>query len=105
MFFSFFVSELSFLETRSLLSESVSTTSSTVYDVHNGDRRPAGLVRKFGDLYSMARLDTLDDLDSIGELRDANELKSKLLFSVVVVSVRIFGASLILYFQISVNFL
>ena len=32
------------------------------------------------------RLETLDDLDSIEELRDAAELKNKLLFSVVVVS-------------------
>ena len=50
-----------------------------------GDKRPADLVRKFGDLYSMARLETLDDLDKIVELRDATELKNKLLFSVVVV--------------------
>lgn len=68
-----------FTDVQSVVSESI------VYDVNNGDRRPAGLVRKFGDLYSMARLDTLDDLDSIPELADANELKSKLLFSVVVV--------------------
>ncbi|TRY74938.1 hypothetical protein TCAL_04579 [Tigriopus californicus] len=71
-----------FTDVQSVVSESI------VYDVHNGDRRPAGLVRKFGDLYSMARLDTLDDLDSIPELVDANELKSKLLFSVVVLSFR-----------------
>ena len=32
------------------------------------------------------RLDTLDDLDSIAELKDADELKNKLLFSVIVVS-------------------
>ena len=32
-----------------------------------------------------ARVDTLDALDSLQTLRDADELKSKLLFSVVVV--------------------
>ncbi len=58
---------------------------SVVYDVNRGDRRPANLVRKFGDLYSVARLETLDALDAIAELRDADELKNKLLFSVVVV--------------------
>jgi hypothetical protein len=65
---------------------SQSLSGSAVYDVHNGDRRPAALVRKFGDLYSIARLDALDALDTIKELEDAAELKNKLLFSVVVVS-------------------
>ena len=37
-------------------------------------------------LYCMtARVDTLDALDSLQALKDADELKSKLLFSVVVV--------------------
>ena len=62
------------------------STVSVIYDVHNGDRRPANLVRSFGDLYSQARLETLDALDAIDELIDADELKNKLLFSVVVVS-------------------
>ena len=57
-----------------------------IYDVQNGDKRPANLVRSFGELYSVARLETLDDLDTIDELVDADELKNKLLFSVVVVS-------------------
>ena len=64
------------------------SSASSIYDISAGDRRPAGLVRRFGDLYSMARLDTLDDLDAIEELRDAHELKNKLLFSVVVVSLK-----------------
>ena len=50
-------------------------------------RRPCALIRKFGDLYSQARVDTLDSLNLIEQLKDADELKSKLLFSVVVVSV------------------
>ena len=61
------------------------TSSTAVYDVQNGDCRPAGLVRKFGELYSIARLDALDALDAIADLDDATELKGKLLFSVVVV--------------------
>ena len=36
-------------------------------------------------LYSQARLDTLDALDRMTELRQAEELKSKLLFSIIVV--------------------
>ena len=60
-------------------------SSTAVYDVQNGDCRPAGLVRKFGELYSIARLDALDALDAIADLDDATELKGKLLFSVVVV--------------------
>lgn len=51
------------------------------------ERRPCALIRKFGDLYSQARVDTLDSLDLIEQLKDADELKSKLLFSVVVVSI------------------
>ena len=50
-------------------------------------RRPCALIRRFGDLYSQARVDTLDSLDLIEHLKDADELKSKLLFSVVVVSI------------------
>ena len=41
---------------------------------------------RYGELYSQARLDTLDALDELKELASAEELKNKLLFSVVVVS-------------------
>ena len=51
-----------------------------------GDRRPSILVRRYGNLYAQARLDTLDSLDTLPDLANAEELKSKLLFSVVVVS-------------------
>ena len=90
-----------------------------IYNASNGiDKRPADLVRRFGDLYSMARLDTVDALDNVNELdqfftsqsssnssvssassnhssiiegtsrtkSSSEELKNKLLFSVVVVS-------------------
>lgn len=53
-----------------------------------GEQRPSALVRRYGSLYAQARVDTLDALDSIPQLRDADELKSKLLFSVVVLGFR-----------------
>ncbi|XP_076368855.1 uncharacterized protein LOC143256066 [Tachypleus tridentatus] len=52
------------------------------------ENRPVALVRRYGNLYAQARVDTLDALDSLPELRDGDELKSKLLFSVVVLSFR-----------------
>jgi len=48
--------------------------------------RPTELIRSFNTLYSQARIDALDALDNIREMSDAEDLKSKLLFSVVVVS-------------------
>lgn len=49
------------------------------------DERPAHLVRKYGELYSQLRLETLDTLDQLPQLVSSDELKIKLLFSVVVV--------------------
>jgi hypothetical protein len=51
------------------------------------DKRPAALVRKYGELYAQTRLETLDSLDKLKELDNHNDLKSKLLFSVIVVSI------------------
>ncbi|XP_074599528.1 uncharacterized protein LOC141853908 [Brevipalpus obovatus] len=50
------------------------------------DKRPTALIRKYGNLYAQARVDTLDSLNSLSQLKDADELKSKLLFSLVVLS-------------------
>ena len=50
------------------------------------DRRPADLVKRYGDLYSQLRLETLDSLDKLPQLVNSDELKTKLLFSVMVVS-------------------
>ena len=50
------------------------------------DERPAHLVRRYGELYSQMRLETLDALDKLAPLVNSDELKIKLLFSVVVVS-------------------
>ena len=44
------------------------------------------LIRSYGNLYAQSRIETLECLDKLQGLRDADELKSKLLFSVVVVS-------------------
>jgi len=33
-----------------------------------GDNRPAALVRKYGELYSQIRLETLDALDKLPQL-------------------------------------
>ena len=49
------------------------------------DKRPAALVRKYGELYAQTRLETLESLDKLTELNNHDDLKSKLLFSVIVV--------------------
>ena len=49
------------------------------------DKRPAALVRKYGELYAQTRLETLESLDKLSELNNHDDLKSKLLFSVIVV--------------------
>ncbi|CAF0765425.1 unnamed protein product [Didymodactylos carnosus] len=50
--------------------------------------RPTELIRSYNALYSQARIDALDALDSVSEMSDAEDLKSKLLFSVVVLAFR-----------------
>lgn len=52
------------------------------------DTRPSGLVKRYGELYSQMRLETLDDLDKLVELVNSEELKNKLLFSVMVLAFR-----------------
>ncbi|CAL4082796.1 unnamed protein product [Meganyctiphanes norvegica] len=64
-----------------------------VENVNLGERRPTALVRRYGNLYAQARVDTLDALDALPDLKNAEELKSKLLFSVVVLSFRSASAS------------
>ncbi|GLG95209.1 Uncharacterized protein GBIM_02240, partial [Gryllus bimaculatus] len=46
------------------------------------------LVRCYANLYTSARVDALDALDNLPPLKDADELKSKILFSVVVLAFR-----------------
>ena len=72
--------------------EKIATKSSSGILISNSgnvigiDHRPANLVRRYGELYSQTRLETLDSLDRLPQLVNAEELKNKLLFSVMVVS-------------------
>lgn len=58
------------------------------------------LVRCYGNLYSQARVEALEKLDTLPQLTDATELKSKILFSVVVVSIIILNRTGLLLFFI-----
>jgi hypothetical protein len=62
----------------------------------NQTSRPTELIRSYNSLYSQARIDALDALDTIREMSDAEDLKSKLLFSVVVVGVLVVADDLVL---------
>ncbi|XP_076373021.1 uncharacterized protein LOC143257880 [Tachypleus tridentatus] len=55
-------------------------------NVSLGDKRPTALIRRYGNLYAQARVDALDSLENLPELQYADELKSKILFSVVVLA-------------------
>lgn len=52
-----------------------------------GDSRPSQLIRRYGNLYSQTRLDAYDALDELPEMAEFDDLKGKLLFSVIVVSI------------------
>lgn len=54
-------------------------------NVSLGDKRPTALIRNYGNLYAQARVDTLDALDELIPLHNSDELKTKILFSVIVV--------------------
>ena len=56
-------------------------------DLNMGCNRPTQIVRRYGDLYSEMRVETMDALDELPEMTDYDDLKGKLLFSVVVVSI------------------
>ena len=47
------------------------------------------MVRCYGNLYSQGRVNALEALDAIPQLHGASELKSKILFSIVVVGYRL----------------
>merc|ERR1719499_1959442 len=68
----------------------ISSTGSSVWVSHNTSNilDHEQVVATYVQLYSQARLDTLDALDRMLELRQAEELKSKLLFSIIVLSFR-----------------
>lgn len=70
----------------------ISSMGSSVWVKHSTIRKMEvnhdQLVSTFVQLYSQTRLDTLDNLNKMLELRQAEELKSKLLFSIIVLSFR-----------------
>jgi len=56
------------------------------YDmISDGERMSSALIRRYGNLYAQARVDTMDALDRLDYLTNNEELKTKLLFSVIVV--------------------
>ena len=73
-------------QTLEKMASSNANKSSLLVGYTSLDQRPAGLVRRYGELYSQTRLETLDSLDRLPQLVNAEELKNKLLFSVMVVS-------------------
>jgi Mitochondria-eating protein len=56
-------------------------------DLNLGDMRPTQLIRRYGNLYSEGRLDALDSLDDIPEMSNFDDLKGKLLLTILVVSI------------------
>ncbi|CAH1784005.1 unnamed protein product [Owenia fusiformis] len=63
-------------------------------DLNLGENRPTQLIRRYGNLHSGTRVDALDALDSLPDIADYDDLKAKLLFSVVVLSFRSVQATL-----------
>ena len=59
--------------------------SSKFEDLSLGENRPSQLVRRYGNMYSQTRLDAYDALEELPEMADFDDLKGKLLFSIVVV--------------------
>jgi Mitochondria-eating protein len=55
-------------------------------DLSLGNMRPTQLIRRYGNLYSEGRLDALDALDDIPEMSNFDDLKGKLLLTILVVS-------------------
>lgn len=56
------------------------------FESASSEQQRSELIQSYGGLYTQSRVETLDWLDKLDELRGAEELKSKLLFSVIVVS-------------------
>ena len=71
-----------------LKEESISITSTGSSQVYLSSQESGRLVANYGQLYTRARLRTLERLDTLPELAGAAELKHKLLFSVIVLAFR-----------------
>nr|XP_029729680.1 uncharacterized protein LOC109415420 [Aedes albopictus] len=52
------------------------------------DETNSELVRQYGVMYSKNRIDTLDSLNSLPQLKHAHQLKAKILFSIIVLAFR-----------------
>uniref|UniRef100_T1IEX4 Mitochondria-eating protein n=1 Tax=Rhodnius prolixus TaxID=13249 RepID=T1IEX4_RHOPR len=67
-----------------------------VLDAHAQAKELSGprLVRCYGNLYSQGRVEALNSLDALSQLKDDSELKSKILFSVVVLAFMASGSQL-----------
>ena len=55
-------------------------------DISLGENRPTQLIKRYGNLYNESRLDAMDALDELPEMTGSDDLKVKLLLSIVVVS-------------------
>ncbi|ESN97983.1 hypothetical protein HELRODRAFT_177655 [Helobdella robusta] len=62
--------------------------SSKFEDLSLGANRPTQLIKRYGNLYSEARVDALDALENLPELSECDDLKTKLLLSIIVLSFR-----------------
>lgn len=62
--------------------------SSRFENINLGENRPSELIRRYGNLYHQNRLDAFDALDNLPEIADYDDLKGKLLFSVIVLAFR-----------------
>lgn len=80
--FLWFYGKIIVFEKTRIAQESVASHSLEV-NVIIGER----LVQYYGNLYTKARVDTMDALDTLVPLNSAPELKNKILFSVIVVRV------------------
>ena len=62
-------------------------------DLSAGECRPSALVERYDNLYTQTGLNAMDELDgleSLDKVDDSGDIKNKILFSVLVVSIMIF---------------
>lgn len=62
--------------------------SSKFEDLSLGESRPTQLIKRYGNLYTESRLDAMDALDDVPNMANCEDLKVKLLLSVVVLAFR-----------------
>lgn len=70
-------------------------------DLSKGGTRPTQIIERYGLLYTQGRIDAMDDLDQIAGLSKYGkhqEMKQKILYGIMVVSVSIFNIIPTLFF-------